>query len=188
MSQDFVARRMAEAVIDVLEAVQIEQQQGRRLATFARRLHPVGQELAVGDARQMVDLGLAPQLRLGGAPVRHVPGDRPEQVSPVFGPVGEGRFQRKLRPIAAHRCHCHQRSDEPRRQASRHAAQAGFMRGAQGGRNDQAEGLAHHLLGGVTEGRLGRAVPERDAVVFVGADDRIKRQRRDGFEAFTVVG
>ena len=72
--QQQIARGMAEGVVDVLEAVEVEQQQGRHVAPAAdagdRLLEPLEQQDPVGQPGQGVVhgeiLGPAPGLDLGG--------------------------------------------------------------------------------------------------------------------------
>ena len=70
LAQQLVARRVPEVVVDALEAVEIDEQDGDALARLARALdgvrEPVGEEDAVGEAEERV---AQRQLRepLGGA-------------------------------------------------------------------------------------------------------------------------
>jgi hypothetical protein len=57
-----------------------------------------------------------------------------------------------------------------------------LVHGAQGRRHDQAQGPPDRLVRRVAEDGLGRLVPRQDAVVPVGADDGVGRQRRDRLE------
>jgi hypothetical protein len=79
---------VAQAVVDVLEPVEVEQEQRGGDARLAGRVHPVGEGLAVGDARQVVDLRLAPKAPLGLDPRGDVADDRAEAVLAALRPVG----------------------------------------------------------------------------------------------------
>ena len=85
--EQLVAGRVAEAVVDELELVEVEEEHRDRAAAGAalrqRVLEPVEEEVAVGERREGVVEGVVARALLGGAPLdrvgEHV-GDRLQEV------------------------------------------------------------------------------------------------------------
>src|SRR3989344_2984620 len=72
-----VTERVAEGVIDDLEAVEIQKQDGKARVALAGPLdgsvHTLRQQQAVGQAREYVSVGHLLKAHLGGVLQRHIP-------------------------------------------------------------------------------------------------------------------
>jgi hypothetical protein len=88
LGQQGVAHRVAEAVVDFLEVVEVEEQQRQEGPPRSALLHflaqPVHEHVAVGQAGQLVEIGLVPD-QLGDARWRGDVGDQRQRAEVVAG-------------------------------------------------------------------------------------------------------
>lgn len=90
---------MAEIVVDELEAVEIEQQEGRAVPVVAcpqGRLHVAFEAGAVGKARQAIVIGIVCHLPLAlPVPVELIQKQRPGPTDPIKSKAEDERHERK---------------------------------------------------------------------------------------------
>lgn len=161
---------MAERVVDVLEAVQVEQDRRRRPGAgrgLFDRLQGLG---AVGAAGRRVVVGEVAQPVLGRAPGGDVVDGGAEGRDAVLVPARRGELGEEGRAVAPRRRHLDGAADEGVVAAGGQAREAGGVGGAQLLGHDQAQRAPDRFGGGPAEQPLGRRVPVRDAAAGVGAD------------------
>ena len=182
LAQDQVGRDVAERVVHVLEAEEIDQKQ-RSCLLRHRLLQPLDQEGAIGKTGDRIEMRQSEQALLALLAIGDIAQDRRKAHVVVLVPHGQRQLGGKLFAFAV-------LGDEPdllgagaQGSAIGEAHELGRLQLSHARRKDEPDGLAHGLLRGIAEQRLGRLVPIVDATRGVGADDRIGRRRGDALEA-----
>ena len=187
--EQLVAHLVPQAVVDVLEVVEVEVEHhdrlGRAHRALAQRVHqPVPEQLAVGQPGQRVVERLVGELLLEPLPVGDV---AQRQHQAAHGRVGEqvveGPLEGEVPPVRVPQPHQHgvlalaggQRADEPRHVGR--LEELGEAATGQPGRlhpEDSRGGRAHERRGGVGlehRDEVGAVVHQRHQPSLTGVDD-----------------
>ena len=173
LDQQLVAGRMAERIVDVLEAVEIEQRDRRRTAGAAQEASKLSlQGEAVGKPGELVVVRDALELLFRAYVIGDVFVGARDTAHRAVGIVhgrGGGAHVDHLavlaQPLEVQVAHD--------LAAQRALHQPDHLRA--GWRRHLPRELADGFLGGVAEDALGGPVPQEDAAVRIGADDRDRR-------------
>ncbi len=174
---------MAVVVVDGLEAVQVDHEQGSSVLAVLQLLDPVAQHQAIGQVCQRVTIREMEQPLLACLVLGHVAQDGAEVHAALVLPHGQRQLDREFMPVGMLRRQFDEMADQPRRASGGDALQATSMTVAQAVRNDQVEAAPNCFCRSVAEQPLCGGVPEGDPVLAAGADDAVWRGGGDVLEA-----
>jgi len=185
---------VAEGVVDLLEAVEVEQQQGQRrggdrdagaprVCGRQRPFQAPQQQGAVGQVGQRIVQGLMFQRLLRPLARGDVAHDTAVEGPLGRGPGGQRELERKLHAVAAQPMQLDRLADDPRLARRAVALQPPRVRLPVALRHQDGQRPPHHLAFAIAEDRRGARVPGDDQAPAVGRDDGVARRLGHGAEA-----
>ncbi len=163
---------MTMRVVDLLEAVEVDKDNGRRLAGGDVVVQQMHELVLVVQARQRVLRGQPEQPAFPLAPLGNVLDDSAGAHALLAFPNRQRDFDRKFRPVLLQGENLDGLATEIGLLTRSHARQAGRMGAAHALRDDDGDRPAQHLVAVISKQRTGRGIDEFDVAIAIDGDQR----------------